>query len=165
MKEIQKIRNLVEKEKIGGLILMQDDAEKHINLLNEFQGKSRIKMMIGIDGEWGLFQRFPASHKFPWAMTLGAIQDNSLIYEMTSKIAEDCKRMGIYWDFAPVVDVNTNPSNPIIGNRSFGSDINKLITLPIYSSEVFENYIASLNNNYKLISQEKALNKDQLERA
>ena len=126
--EIQKIRNLVEKEKIGGLILMQDDAEKHINLLNEFQGKSRIKMMIGIDGEWGLFQRFSAAHKFPWAMTLGAIQDNSLIYEMTSKIAEDCKRMGIYWDFAPVVDVNTNPSNPIIGNRSFGSDTNNVIS-------------------------------------
>ncbi len=125
--EIQKIRNLVEKEKIGGLILMQDNAEKHIQLLNEFQGKSRVKMMIGIDGEWGLFQRFPAAHKFPWAMTLGAIQDNSLIYEMTSKIAEDCKRMGIYWDFAPVVDVNTNPTNPIIGNRSFGSDINNVI--------------------------------------
>ena len=125
--EIQKIRNLVEKEKIGGLILMQDNAEKHIQLLNEFQGKSKVKMMIGIDGEWGLFQRFPAAHKFPWAMTLGAIQDNSLIYEMTSKIAEDCKRMGIYWDFAPVVDVNTNPANPIIGNRSFGSDINNVI--------------------------------------
>ena len=126
--EIQKIRNLVEKEKIGGLILMQDNAEKHIQLLNEFQGKSKVKMMIGIDGEWGLFQRFSAAHKFPWAMTLGAIQDNSLIYEMTSKIAEDCKRMGIYWDFAPVVDVNTNPSNPIIGNRSFGSDINNVIS-------------------------------------
>ena len=125
--EIRKIRNLVEKEKIGGLILMQDNAEKHIQLLNEFQGKSKVKMMIGIDGEWGLFQRFPAAHKFPWAMTLGAIQDNSLIYEMTSKIAEDCKRMGIYWDFAPVVDVNTNPANPIIGNRSFGSDINNVI--------------------------------------
>lgn len=125
--EIQKIRNLVEKEKIGGLILMQDNAEKHIQLLNEFQGKSRVKMMIGIDGEWGLFQRFPTAHKFPWAMTLGAIQNNSLIYEMTSKIAEDCKRMGIYWDFAPVVDVNTNPANPIIGNRSFGSDINNVI--------------------------------------
>ena len=125
--EIQKTRNLVEKEKIGGLILMQDNAEKHIQLLNEFQGKSKVKMMIGIDGEWGLFQRFPAAHKFPWAMTLGAIQDNSLIYEMTSKIAEDCKRMGIYWDFAPVVDVNTNPANPIIGNRSFGSDINNVI--------------------------------------
>ena len=133
--EIQKIRNLVEKEKIGGLILMQDDAEKHINLLNEFQGKSRIKMMIGIDGEWGLFQRFPAAHKFPWAMTLGAIQDNSLIYEMTSKIAEDCKRMGIYWDFAPVVDVNTNPANPIIGNRSFGSDVNNVIAKALAYSQ------------------------------
>lgn len=125
--EIRKIRNLVEKEKIGGLILMQDNAEKHIQLLNEFQGKSKVKMMIGIDGEWGLFQRFPAAHKFPWAMTLGAIQDNSLIYEMSSKIAEDCKRMGIYWDFAPVVDVNTNPANPIIGNRSFGSDVHNVI--------------------------------------
>lgn len=125
--EIQKIRNLVEKEKIGGLILMQEDVEKHIALLNEFQGKSKIKMMIGIDGEWGLFQRFPVAHKFPWAMTLGAIQNNNLIYEMTSKIAEDCKRMGIYWDFAPVVDVNTNPANPIIGNRSFGSDVNNVI--------------------------------------
>ena len=138
--EIQKIRNLVEKEKIGGLILMQDDAEKHINLLNEFQGKSRIKMMIGIDGEWGLFQRFPAAHKFPWAMTLGAIQDNSLIYEMTSKIAEDCKRMGIYWDFAPVVDVNTNPANPIIGNRSFGSDVNNVIAKALAYSQGLQDH-------------------------
>lgn len=133
--EIQKIRNLVEKEKIGGLILMQDNAEKHIQLLNEFQGKSKVKMMIGIDGEWGLFQRFPAAHKFPWAMTLGAIQDNSLIYEMTSKIAEDCKRMGIYWDFAPVVDVNTNPANPIIGNRSFGSDVHNVIAKALAYSQ------------------------------
>jgi len=133
--EIQKIRNLVEKEKIGGLILMQDDVEKHIALLNEFQEKSRVKMMIGIDGEWGLFQRFPVAHKFPWAMTLSAIQDNSLIYEMTSKIAEDCKRMGIYWDFAPVVDVNTNPSNPIIGNRSFGSDVNNVIAKALAYSQ------------------------------
>ncbi len=133
--EIQKIRNLVEKEKIGGLILMQDDVEKHIALLNEFQGKSRVKMMIGIDGEWGLLQRFPVAHKFPWAMTLGAIQDNYLIYEMTSKIAEDCKRMGIFWDFAPVVDVNTNPANPIIGNRSFGSDVNNVIAKALAYSQ------------------------------
>ncbi len=124
---ISQIRNLVEKEKIGGLILMQDDVEKHIALVNEFQQKSAIPMMIGIDGEWGLYQRFPTAHKFPWAMTLGAIQDNYLIYEMTTKIAEDCKRMGIYWDFAPVLDVNTNPNNPIIGNRSFGSDVENVI--------------------------------------
>ncbi|WP_417427630.1 glycoside hydrolase family 3 protein [Halpernia sp.] len=121
------VRNLVEKEKIGGLILMQDDAAKEINLVNEFQQKSKVPLMIGMDAEWGLFQRIAKAHKFPWAITLGAIQDKKLIYEMTSQIAKDCKRMGINWDFAPVVDVNTNPNNPIIGNRSFGSEVENVV--------------------------------------
>ncbi len=121
------VRNLVLSEKIGGLILMQDDAEKHIKLVNEFQSKSRIPMMIGMDAEWGLFQRIAAAHKFPWAMTLGAIQDKRLITEMAGQIAADAKRMGVNWDFAPVVDVNTNPNNPIIGNRSFGSEVNNVV--------------------------------------
>jgi beta-N-acetylhexosaminidase len=124
---IQFVRNLVENEKIGGLILMQDDAAKEINLVNEFQQKSKVPLMIGMDAEWGLFQRIPTAHKFPWAMTLGAIQDKKLIYEMSSQIAIDCKRMGINWDFAPVVDVNTNPNNPIIGNRSFGSEVKNVV--------------------------------------
>ncbi|WP_103913057.1 glycoside hydrolase family 3 protein [Halpernia humi] len=121
------VRNLVEKEKIGGLILMQDDAAREIDLVNEFQQRSKVPLMIGMDAEWGLFQRIAAAHKFPWAMTLGAIQDKKLIYEMSSQIAEDCKRMGINWDFAPVVDVNTNPNNPIIGNRSFGSTVDNVV--------------------------------------
>jgi beta-glucosidase-like glycosyl hydrolase len=83
--------------------------------------------MIGMDAEWGIFQRIATAHKFPWAMTLGAIQDKNLITEMAAKIAEDCKRMGINWDFAPVVDVNTNPDNPIIGNRSFGSEVSNVV--------------------------------------
>ena len=120
---INNVRKIVNDEKIGGLILMQDDAEREINLVNEFQQKSKIPLMIGMDAEWGVFQRIAAAHKFPWAMTLGAIQDKTLITEMAAKIAEDCKRMGINWDFAPVVDVNTNPNNPIIGNRSFGSEV------------------------------------------
>lgn len=120
---INTVRKIVNDEKIGGLILMQDDAEREINLVNEFQQKSKIPLMIGMDAEWGVFQRIAAAHKFPWAMTLGAIQDKTLITEMAAKIAEDCKRMGINWDFAPVVDVNTNPNNPIIGNRSFGSEV------------------------------------------
>ncbi|ADQ82613.1 glycoside hydrolase family 3 domain protein [Riemerella anatipestifer ATCC 11845 = DSM 15868] len=124
---INQVKTLVEKENIGGLILMQDDTRRHISLVNELQGKSKIPLMIGMDAEWGLYQRLPIAHKFPWAMTLGAVQDNTLIYEMAAKIAEDCKRMGIYWDFAPVVDVNTNPINPIIGNRSFGSNVKKVI--------------------------------------
>ena len=124
---ISGVRKLVEQERIGGIILMQDDAEQEIVLVNEFQKKSRVPMIFGMDAEWGLYQRIKTAHKFPWAMTLGAIQDNNLVYEMASKIAEDAKKMGIYWNFAPVVDVNTNPKNPIIGNRSFGSDVQNVI--------------------------------------
>ncbi|MDX8569621.1 glycoside hydrolase family 3 protein [Elizabethkingia sp. HX XZB] len=121
------VRQLVNKEKIGGIILMQDNAAQEIELVNEFQKSSRVPLLIGMDAEWGLYQRIAAAHKFPWAITLGAIQDDKLIYEMASKIASDAKRMGVNWDFAPVVDVNTNPSNPIIGNRSFGSDVQNVI--------------------------------------
>lgn len=124
---ISSVRNIVAQEKIGGLILMQDDAAREIQLVNEFQEKSKVPLLIGMDAEWGLFQRIAAAHKLPWAITLGAIQDKSLITEMSAKIAEDSKRMGIHWDFAPVVDVNTNPLNPIIGNRSFGSEVENVI--------------------------------------
>lgn len=139
---INQIRNIVVNDKIGGLILMQDDAAREINLVNEFQQKSKIPMMIGMDAEWGLFQRIATAHKFPWAMTLGAIQDKNLIYKMSSKIAEDCHRMGINWDFAPVVDVNTNPNNPIIGNRSFGSEVDNVISSALsYSNGLQDNTI------------------------
>ncbi len=139
---INQIRNIVTQDKIGGLILMQDDAAREINLVNEFQQKSKIPLMIGMDAEWGLYQRIPAAHKFPWAMTLGAIQDKNLIYGMAAKIAEDCKRMGINWDFAPVVDVNTNPDNPIIGNRSFGSEVSNVTQSALsYSNGLQDNNI------------------------
>ena len=139
---INSVRNIIINDKIGGLILMQDDAAREINLVNEFQKKSKIPLMIGMDAEWGLFQRIATAHKFPWAMTLGAIQDKSLITEMAAKIAEDCKRMGINWDFAPVVDVNTNPNNPIIGNRSFGSAVPNVVSSALaYSNGLQDNNI------------------------
>jgi len=139
---INQVRNIVTNDKIGGLILMQDDAAREINLVNEFQQKSKVPLMIGMDAEWGLYQRIAAAHKFPWAMTLGAIQDKNLIYQMAAKIAEDCKRMGINWDFAPVVDVNTNPNNPIIGNRSFGSEVSNVIQSALsYSNGLQDNNI------------------------
>ena len=120
---INTVKNITNKEKIGGLILMQDDAAREITIVNELQAKAKIPLMIGMDAEWGLFQRIAAAHKLPWAITLGAVQDKKVVYELAQQIAEDSKRMGINWDFAPVVDVNTNPANPIIGNRSFGSDV------------------------------------------
>ena len=139
---ISNVRRIVEQEQIGGLILMQDDAAREITLVNEFQSKSKVPLMIGMDAEWGLFQRIAAAHKFPWAMTLGAIQDKNLITQMAAKIAEDSKRMGINWDFAPVVDVNTNPDNPIIGNRSFGSEVQNVINSALaYSNGLQDNRI------------------------
>jgi len=137
--EINTVRNIVINDKIGGLILMQDDAAREINLVNEFQQKSKIPLMIGMDAEWGVFQRIATAHKYPWAMTLGAIQDKHLIEQMAAKIAEDCHRMGINWDFAPVVDVNTNPNNPIIGNRSFGSEVNNVISSALSYSNGLQN--------------------------
>ena len=139
---INQVRNIVVNDKIGGLILMQDDAAREINLVNEFQQKSKVPLMIGMDAEWGIFQRIATAHKFPWAMTLGAIQDKNLVYQMSAKIAEDCHRMGINWDFAPVVDVNTNPNNPIIGNRSFGSEVSNVINSALsYSNGLQDNNI------------------------
>ena len=139
---INQIRNIVKNDKIGGLILMQDDAAREINLVNEFQSQSKVPLMIGMDAEWGVFQRIAKAHKYPWAITLGAIQDKNLITEMSAKIAVDCKRMGINWDFAPVVDVNTNPNNPIIGNRSFGSDVNNVVNSALaYSNGLQDNRI------------------------
>jgi len=126
-KHIESVRKLVLEEKIGGIILMQDNAEESARLVKEFQSISNVPMFVGIDAEWGLSQRFPTAHKFPWAMTLGAIQNNQLIYEMASKIAQDAKKIGINWIFAPVVDINTNQQNPVIGNRSFGSDVKNVI--------------------------------------
>jgi len=139
---INNVRNILTNEKIGGLILMQDDAAREINLVNEFQKTAKVPLMIGMDAEWGLFQRIATAHKFPWAMTLGAIQDKNLIKEMSAKVAEDCKRMGINWDFAPVVDVNTNPENPIIGNRSFGSEVQNVVNSALaYSNGLQDNKI------------------------
>lgn len=139
---IDEVRNIVKNEQIGGLILMQDNAERHIKLLNEFQAMSKVPMLVGMDAEWGVYQRVVGAYKFPWAITLGAIQDKSHIYKMSAKIAEDCKLLGVNWDFAPVVDVNTNSKNPIIGNRSFGSDVRNVSNSALaYSNGLQDNRI------------------------
>ncbi len=90
--------------------------------IQELQNMSKIPLLISQDFEWGLNMRLVDAIKFPYNMTLGAIQDNKLIYQMASEIARQCKLLGVHMNFAPVVDVNSNPNNPIIGARSFGED-------------------------------------------
>ncbi|MDR1877185.1 MAG: glycoside hydrolase family 3 protein [Flavobacteriaceae bacterium] len=123
----QEVNKLVTEEHIGGLILMQDDVLKQVRWINELQKQVKTPLLIGIDGEWGLAQRFTGTVQFPWSMTLGAVTDDNLVYEIARQIGIHCKRAGINWDFAPVVDINVNPNNPIIGNRSFGSDKNNVV--------------------------------------
>lgn len=119
-KHSEVIDSLIEKYNIGGLIFMQGTPEKQAVLTNRYQLKSKIPLLIGFDGEWGLDMRLKNTYRFPWNMTLGAIRNNQLIEDFGIQLGKHCKRLGIHINFAPVVDVNTNPENPIIGNRSFG---------------------------------------------
>ena len=116
------IKNLIEKYHIGGLIFMQGTPEKQAILNNKYQSISKIPLLIGFDGEWGLNMRLKNTYRFPWNMTLGAIRNNKLIEDFGVQVGKHCKRLGIHINFAPVVDINTNPENPIIGNRSFGEN-------------------------------------------
>lgn len=116
------ISALVKNQQIGGLIFMQGGPIRQAKLCNYYQKLSNVPLMISIDGEWGLSMRLDSTPVYPKQMTLGAIQNDSLIYEMGQQIALECKRIGIHVNFAPVVDVNNNPSNPVINMRSFGSD-------------------------------------------
>ncbi len=120
------ITQLVKEQHIGGLIFMQNNPVKQAALTNYYQEKAKVPLLIGIDGEWGLDMRLKNTFRFPWNMTLGAVQDEDQIYEMGTQLAQHCKRLGIHINFAPVVDVNTDPENPIIGNRSFGSDVHNV---------------------------------------
>ncbi len=122
----QKIASLISQYHIGGLIFMQGGPLRQANLTNRYQAISKIPLMIAIDGEWGLAMRLDSTLKYPWQMTLGAIQDNRLIYQMGQDIAEQCRRLGIHINFAPVVDINSNPKNPIINARSFGENKNNV---------------------------------------
>ncbi len=113
---------LIRDYKIGGLIFFQGGPMRQAKLTNRFQAKSKFPMFIGIDAEWGLNMRLDSTYKFPWNMTLGAIRDLKLIEKMGEQMGKESKRLGVHFNFAPVIDVNTNPLNPIIGSRAFGED-------------------------------------------
>ena len=123
-----KIKAMIQDYHIGNLIFMQGTPIKQAQLTNTYQSLSKTPLMIGFDGEWGLDMRLQNTYRFPWNMTLGAIQDNSLIRKFGEHLGSHAKRIGIHVNFAPVVDINTNPLNPIIGNRSFGES-KKNVTL------------------------------------
>lgn len=119
---VNSINKMIVDNHIGGLVFFQGGPVRQAKLTNQYQDRSKIPLMISIDAEWGLNMRLDSTFRYPYNMTLGAIQNNDLIQKIGKQIGKHCKRLGIHANFAPVVDINTNPKNPIIGVRSFGED-------------------------------------------
>ncbi len=117
---------MVRDEHIGGLIVMHDRLAPSVERLNEMQRLSPIPLIVSIDGEWGPSMRYGEFPFFPRQMQLGALQDDSLIYQMGLAVAQECKLLNILINFAPVADINVNPNNPVIGTRSFGENRDKV---------------------------------------
>ncbi|HUM48364.1 MAG TPA: glycoside hydrolase family 3 N-terminal domain-containing protein [Chitinophagales bacterium] len=117
-----KVIDLIRNFYVGGIIFMQGGPVRQAKLTNLFQNIAPVPLMIGQDAEWGLSMRIDSTIRFPRELTLGAIQDDQLIYEFGKEMARQCKRIGVNVSFSPVVDINSNPLNPVIGDRSFGQD-------------------------------------------
>ena len=118
----QGIEKLIKKYNIGGLLFMQGGPVRQAKLTNSYQDLAKTPLLIAMDGEWGLGMRLDSTISYPRQMTLGAIRDNHQIYLMGEEIGRQMKRLGVHINFAPVVDINSNPANPVIGTRSFGED-------------------------------------------
>ena len=122
----ENVAKYIKKYNIGGVCFFRADADAQVKKTNEWQAMAQTPLMVSIDAEWGLAMRVNKTLAYPYQMTLGAINDDQLIYEMGQQVAEQCKRMGIHVNFAPVVDVNSNAANPVIGMRSFGENPDKV---------------------------------------
>lgn len=114
------ITKLVTEQGIGGLIYMQGTAQAQAEQTNKHQAAAKVPLLIAMDAEWGLGMRLTGIRDLPRQLMMGAMSDSTLVYKMAASIANQCRRMGVHIDFAPVVDINNNPANPVINFRSFG---------------------------------------------
>ncbi|MCU0445573.1 MAG: serine hydrolase [Microscillaceae bacterium] len=120
------VEKLILENKVGGLCFFQGGPYRQAKLTNRYQKISKVPLLVSIDGEWGLGMRLDSTISFPRQMTLGAIQEDTLLYQMGAEVGRQFSRLGIHVNFAPVVDINNNPDNPVIGDRSFGEDKNNV---------------------------------------
>jgi beta-glucosidase-like glycosyl hydrolase/CubicO group peptidase (beta-lactamase class C family) len=118
----ENVAKYIKQYNIGGVCFFRAEAEDQVNQTNAWQAMAQTPLMVSIDAEWGLAMRVKKTIAYPYQMTLGAVTNEDLIYKMGQQVAEQCRRMGVHVNFAPVADVNSNPANPIIGMRSFGEN-------------------------------------------
>src|SRR5437764_15422778 len=115
---VQQVTDLIKKYNVGALCFFQGGPVRQANLTNYYQSIAKTPLMVTIDGEWGLGMRLDSVMKYPYQLTLGAMENELLVYNMGKAIGEQMKRIGVQVNYAPVVDVNNNPTNPVIGYRS-----------------------------------------------
>jgi beta-N-acetylhexosaminidase len=117
-----RIDSLVSKYNIGAICAFQGSPLQHAAMFNRIQAVAKTPVMITVDAEWGLGMRFAGVKGFPYQLTMGAVPDAELVYRVGKAIGEQCRRMNIHVNYAPVADINNNSLNPVIGVRSFGED-------------------------------------------
>ncbi len=119
----KQVSDLIKQYNVGGICVFQGSPVKQANIINALQAQAKTPILMCIDAEWGVGMRMIDSVlPLPRQMMLGAMQDASVVYEYGKIVAEQCKRVGLQVNYAPVVDVNNNPNNPVINDRSFGED-------------------------------------------
>lgn len=121
-KDLDSMAAIIRNYHIGNIIVFKGGPYRQAAAINYLQAQAKIPLLVSIDGEWGLSMRMDSTIRFPRQMTLSAINDESLVYDMGKEIGRQCRRMGIHLNFAPDVDINNNPLNPVIGTRSFSDD-------------------------------------------
>ena len=143
------IAKYIKTEKMGGLLFYKGEVEEYVTLTNYAQSIAEIPVMMTLDGEWGLSMRMKNTPRFPYNMGLGAISDEQLLYEYGREMARECREMGIHVNFAPVLDVNSNPDNPVIGYRSFGEDPERVARLGVaYSRGLEDGGVLSVSKHF-----------------
>lgn len=116
----KRIAGYIQQQKVGGLLFSKGTLAQQAVATNYAQELADIPLLISLDGEWGLSMRLTDAPPFPRNFIVGAIQDQEIIRQYGREVARQCREMGIHVNFAPTIDVNSNPNNPIIGNRSYG---------------------------------------------
>lgn len=125
--KLDSISNLIKQYNVGGLCFFQGGPVRQAIQTNHYQSISKTPLFITIDAEWGVGMRLDSVESFPRQLSMGAFASSDLVYQMGAAIAEQCKRLGIQINYAPDIDVNNNPLNPVINDRSFGQSKSKVI--------------------------------------
>ena len=139
-KDEKAFNKLITDYHVGGVCFFAGTAVEQLKQTKQYQRMSKVPLFISIDGEWGLGMRLTDCYSFPRQMMMGALSpaNDTLITLMGNEIGRQCHNMGININFAPVVDLNSNPLNPVIGARSFGAKKNRVASKGIRYAQALQ---------------------------